>query len=288
MIQYFCKNIKFITYLIRGIIYEKTLISTILATALISTMIATVANASVTEDNILINLNSSVETNIEEIDYASMISSIQLPVLVENLKTYMEENPNLTDEEINNYFKNLIIQNYDESLVALDNISMYAYDYANALPIVSSRLGTNEKKVFNSNPAKGVLVLSNAQAAITMTSQHWKNTHEYHNDNADAFRHTLWNAYNAHDCGVSYAKQFADAHEKDNPNDALENQMDLFNNALGRTIGSRSYSGNSSQVSYAIRQAVLKAVKNGEARRFVGSDIGTKNTLQKTNSNGIK
>ena len=252
---------------------KKTLISTILATALISTMIATVANASVTEDNILINLNSSVETNIEEIDYASMISSIQLPVLVENLKTYMEENPNLTD---------------DESLVALDNISMYAYDYANALPIVSSRLGTNEKKVFNSNPAKGVLVLSNAQAAITMTSQHWKNTHEYHNDNADAFRHTLWNAYNAHDCGVSYAKQFADAHEKDNPNDALENQMDLFNNALGRTIGSRSYSGNSSQVSYAIRQAVLKAVKNGEARRFVGSDIGTKNTLQKTNSNGIK
>lgn len=68
---------------------KKTLISTILATALISTMIATVANASVTEDNILINLNSSVETNIEEIDYASMISSIQLPVLVENLKTYM-------------------------------------------------------------------------------------------------------------------------------------------------------------------------------------------------------
>lgn len=56
---------------------KKTLISTILATALISTMIATVANASVTEDNILINLNSSVETNIEEIDYASMISSIQ-------------------------------------------------------------------------------------------------------------------------------------------------------------------------------------------------------------------
>ena len=32
----------------------------------------------------------------------------------------------------------------------------------------------------------------------------------------------------------------------------------------------------------------IEAVKNGEARRFVGSDIGTKNTLQKTNSNGIK
>ena len=92
---------------------KKTLISTILATALISTMIATVANASVTEDNILINLNSSVETNIEEIDYASMISSIQLPVLVENLKTYMEENPNLTDEEINIVYLKLMELNLE-------------------------------------------------------------------------------------------------------------------------------------------------------------------------------
>lgn len=269
---------------------KKTLISTILATALISTMIATVANASVTEDNILINLNSSVETNIEEIDYASMISSIQLPVLVENLKTYMEENPNLTDEEINNYFKNLIIENYDENLMILEkNQNNLRYDYANSLPIVSSKLGPTEKQVFNSSPAKGALVLSNAQAAIDMTSQHWIfNDYEYHNDNADAFRHTLWNAYNAHDCGTTYAKKFADAHEKDFPNVALETEMDLFNNSLGRTIGSKSYPGNASQASYAIRQAVLTAVKNGEARRFQGMDIGTKTTLQKTNSNSIK
>ena len=63
--------------------------------------------------------------------------------------------------------------------------------------------------------------------------------------------------------------------------------MDLFNNSLGRTIGSKSYPGNASQAS-AIRQAVLTAVKNGEARRFQGMDIGTKTTLQKTNSNSIK
>ena len=102
------------------------------------------------------------------------------------------------------------------------------------------------------------------------------------------FRHTLWNAYNAHDCGTTYAKKFADAHEKDFPNVALETEMDLFNNSLGRTIGSKSYPGNASQASYAIRQAVLTAVKNGEARRFQGMDIGTKTTLQKTNSNSIK
>lgn len=266
---------------------KKILISTILATTLTSSMITTFANADSLEDNIIVN-SSDIVSSKDEVDYASMISSIQLPTLTETLRKYMESNPNLTDEEINNYFKKLIIENYNENLMALDNISMYAYDYANALPIVSSKLGTNEKKVFNSNPAKGVFVLSNAKAAIKMTSQHWKSTHGYHNDNGDAFRHVLWNAYNAHDCGVSYAKKFADAHEKDYPNDALETKMDLFNNNLGRTIGSKSYSGNSSQVSYAIRKAVLKAVKNGEARRFVGSDIGTKTTLQKTNRNGIK
>ena len=269
---------------------KKTILNVLLASFITTNLITTITSATVLDENIEYDFNTSINSTIDELDYSSMISSAQLPTLVKELRLYIESNPNLGEEEINNYFKNLIIENYDENLMILEkNQNNLRYDYANSLPIVSSKLGPTEKQVFNSSPAKGALVLSNAQAAIDMTSQHWIfNDYEYHNDNADAFRHTLWNAYNAHDCGVSYAKQFADAHEKDNPNDALENQMDLFNNALGRTIGSRSYSGNSSQVSYAIRQAVLKAVKNGEARRFVGSDIGTKNTLQKTNSNGIK
>ena len=269
---------------------RKTILTLCVATISTSATMTPIASAMNIEEHNLTNSNIvTIEENLKELDYASMISSAQFPYLVEKLKAYMQSNPNSSDEEINNYFKNLIIENYDANLVALDiEISNYSYDYANSLPILASRLGYNEKKVFNSNPAKGALVLSNAQAAIEMTSQHWKNTNSYHNDNGDAFRHTLWNAYNANDCGVSYAKQFADAHEKDSPNPYLENQMDLFNNALGRKIGSKSYSGNSSQVSYAIRQAVLKAIKNGEGRRFVGSDIGTKNTLQKTNSNGIK
>lgn len=238
---------------------KKTILNVLLASFITTNLITTITSATVLDENIEYDFNTSINSTIDELDYSSMISSAQLPTLVKELRLYIESNPNLGEEEINNYFKNLIIENY------------------------------TEKQVFNSSPAKGALVLSNAQAAIDMTSQHWIfNDYEYHNDNADAFRHTLWNAYNAHDCGTTYAKKFADAHEKDFPNVALETEMDLFNNSLGRTIGSKSYPGNASQASYAIRQAVLTAVKNGEARRFQGMDIGTKTTLQKTNSNSIK
>lgn len=270
---------------------KKTILKVLLVSFITTNLISTVANATVVKENIqTYNFNDSIDSNLGELDYSSMISSAQLPTLVEELRLYMQSNPNLSDEKINTYFKSLIIENYDENLMILEKKqSNLRFDYANSLPIVSSRLGTTEKQVFNSNPAKGAFVLVNAQAAIDMTSQHWTlNQYGYHNDNADAFRHTLWNAYNAHDCGTTYAKQFADAHEKDFPNVPLESEMDLFNNSLGRTIGSKSYSGNSSQASYAIRQAVLTSVKNGEARRFEGIDIGTKTSLQKTNSNSIK
>ena len=269
---------------------KKTILNVLLASFITTNLITTITSATVLDENIEYDFNTSINSTIDELDYSSMISSAQLPTLVKELRLYIESNPNLGEEEINNYFKNLIIENYDENLMILEkNQNNLRYDYANSLPIVSSKLGPTEKQVFNSSPAKGALVLSNAQAAIDMTSQHWIfNDYEYHNDNADAFRHTLWNAYNAHDCGTTYAKKFADAHKKDFPNVALETEMDLFNNSLGRTIGSKSYPGNASQASYAIRQAVLTAVKNGEARRFQGMDIGTKTTLQKTNSNSIK
>ena len=84
-----------------------------------------------------------------------MISSAQLPTLVKELRLYIESNPNLGEEEINNYFKNLIIENYDENLMILEkNQNNLRYDYANSLPIVSSKLGPTEKQVFNSSPAK--------------------------------------------------------------------------------------------------------------------------------------
>ena len=227
----------------------------------------------------------------EELDYASMILDEQFTELTNKLIKYIEENPSSTDYEQNDFFKQLILDNYDEEAITLQKkyVKSPRYDYADKLPVVSSLLGPTEKQVFNSNVAKGALCLNYAAAAEEMTEKTWYNTFGYHNDNGDAYRHALWNAYTAHNCGSTYAKQFADAHEKDFPNVPLENEMDLFNNSVGRTIGSKSYSGsNAAQVNNLIRLAVTDAVKQGQMKRFHGNDIGKLTYLTKTNSNGIK
>ncbi|MFJ7217690.1 DUF6973 domain-containing protein [Amycolatopsis sp. NPDC098790] len=54
---------------------------------------------------------------------------------------------------------------------------------------------------------------------------------------ADAFRHALWNCQMAKRLGAARAEQFATAHENDGPSTiAFDNQMDLHNNATGRSL----------------------------------------------------
>jgi hypothetical protein len=54
---------------------------------------------------------------------------------------------------------------------------------------------------------------------------------------ADAFRHALWNCQMAKSLGATRAEQFATAHENDGPSSiAFDNQMDLHDNAMGRSL----------------------------------------------------
>ncbi|MBC7951185.1 MAG: hypothetical protein H7Z12_05090 [Rhodospirillaceae bacterium] len=58
------------------------------------------------------------------------------------------------------------------------------------------------------------------------------------NGDGDAFRHALWAYKMAKEIGDGPAKAFGDAHERDDRPDG-ERLMDLYNNALGRQLGSR-------------------------------------------------
>jgi hypothetical protein len=58
-----------------------------------------------------------------------------------------------------------------------------------------------------------------------------------HNGPQDALRHAKWNANMTRVMGAQRAKAWADAHEKSST-DPAETRMDLFNNAVGRDIGS--------------------------------------------------
>lgn len=54
----------------------------------------------------------------------------------------------------------------------------------------------------------------------------------------DAFRHCVWNCLMAQRIGASEAEKFATAHENSGPSSIpFDNQMDLHNNATGRSLG---------------------------------------------------
>lgn len=57
------------------------------------------------------------------------------------------------------------------------------------------------------------------------------------NNEADAFRHCFWSALMTLHIGVSQAKIVGDNHEKYGNNPAAEQNMDLFNNAVGLQVG---------------------------------------------------
>ena len=62
-----------------------------------------------------------------------------------------------------------------------------------------------------------------------------------HNGIGDAFRHCYWNALMTISIGRDQAKKVADLHEDNNPTGPLaERVMDLFNNEIGRQVGSDS------------------------------------------------
>lgn len=78
---------------------------------------------------------------------------------------------------------------------------------------------------------------------------------------SDAFRHMYWNARMTQEFGPEWTSTFASAHEMIGSNPAAREAMDLYNNELGRTIGSQ----NSDASPEELQELVLQAINNNEA-----------------------
>ncbi|MFZ3384910.1 MAG: hypothetical protein WA144_13385 [Candidatus Methanoperedens sp.] len=81
---------------------------------------------------------------------------------------------------------------------------------------------------------------------------------------ADAFRHCFWNCRMAQELGATRAEQFATAHENSGPSPIpFDNQMDLHDNAFGRTLGTPGAN---------CEAACRAAVASGQLRSIRGPD----------------
>jgi hypothetical protein len=105
-----------------------------------------------------------------------------------------------------------------------------------------------------------------ADAALAEAQRRWEGLH---NGRGDAFRHCYWNARMTRDFGQGTAKGFADRHEKNPDQPAIEKKMDLFNNNVGREVGaaSSSYNDAADRCSYKVRHHRLRVIKNGQLVR---------------------
>ncbi len=132
-------------------------------------------------------------------------------------------------------------------------------------------LNPAEKELALKHPLQAIKVYDCASKATNATIEYY-GTNGWQN-NSDAFRHCCWNALMKKAMGESAAEQWATAHEYESS--GLDKEMDLFNNAVGRSINVSDK--NDSEIYNAVKDKVV----NGDCRRIVD------NELVPTNADGL-
>ena len=201
------------------------------------------------------------------------------------VEEYQKSNPNASVTEINSMLKKELTQ----KPVSTTSQAVRARGASDYLPTSVVELSAAEKKVFDSNPYYGLLVLTAGKAALDTAQA--KYSTGLHNGNGDAFRHSYWNCLSSYLTTTSYAKKFSDAHEAGTSNPALEHTMDYYNNQKGRDFYTANASTIGRQPSYArteyICNLILSKVDSGNMKRYSGSSF-TGSTLVPTDKLGRK
>ncbi len=127
------------------------------------------------------------------------------------------------------------------------------------------RLTNQEKLLCKEWSIPALIIFSNKSNAEYMTNIRYPNSNK-HNDKADAFRHAYFNAINVRHIHPDIVQAFGDAHETETPIEfALEVQMDLFNNSIGKELGNWNHSKSDIEIADLIQvvsnQGGLKYLK---------------------------
>jgi len=124
-------------------------------------------------------------------------------------------------------------------------------------------LNPQEQALFQENGDLAYSVFFRAAAAESLATLNW--VPPRHNDNGDAFRHCYWSYAMVRRVGLDWAKRWGDAHELGaSGQPAVEREMDLWNNQVGRNAGE---SGEQS-VSF-----IMELVRSGVCRRIVNGQL---------------
>lgn len=171
------------------------------------------------------------------------------------LEAYVAENPESTEAEQEAF----LIQFVESGGLRAARSSRGIGDY---IPGYGS-LNSAERELALKHPIQAVTVYNCANKATDATIAYY-GTNGWQ-DNSDAFRHCCWNALMKSAMSASDADAWATAHEAESS--GIDKDMDLFNNAVGRSI---NVSGKSDSEIY---EAVKGKVKGGSCRRIVNNEL---------------
>lgn len=196
---------------------------------------------------------------LSTVDYGNMIKYEDVDFFVEALDKYIEQNPDITEVEQDNFLRKLMADYYEKKT------NTYGIDYVAG----AAGLNSKEKALYNQSPSKGLRCMQ-AGATASSTAKSKFTSSVLHNGNGDAFRHAFWNALMVKLTDSSWASKWATAHEDGATNQpSIERSMDLSNNSFGRSLAKSV--GNVPDHVY--RDQLLLDVKNGKLKRIVSNKL---------------
>jgi hypothetical protein len=115
--------------------------------------------------------------------------------------------------------------------------------------------------------------------------ERFPNSSDYTDDQADAFRHTYWNALLTKEFGEDWAAEFTSAHERNPANNSIPEAMDLHNNSIGRALAMGNPDASDDALADLVGQAVADGrtvVIDGGGNLVYSDQVRLEETIAKT------
>jgi hypothetical protein len=119
------------------------------------------------------------------------------------------------------------------------------------------------------------------EQAEQAAEERFTGSQDFTDDQADAFRHTYWNALLTKEFGEEWTAEFTTAHERNPANLAAAEAMDLHNNSIGRSIAVANPNASEDLLAELVGQAVADGrtvVIDGSGNLIYSDQLKLENT----------
>ncbi len=215
----------------------------------------------------LISNKNTLKVNAQDNSVDLILNNFQSLSKLE--KDYRNENPDVSANEVVAYLENCIkeLERNEVSLLTDSSIGDSSYS------IFGKTVTSAEIKLVAAYPAQAIIAFNASEDAVAKIEEFYDLSEPAWLNNADAFRHAYWNALMERRISkeyhintgtadmpiyltvtIDFAKEFADAHEYGSS--GIDCEMDLKNNAMGRSDGATYLNLNDHQLASKIVERI--------------------------------